>query len=183
MDDRALVRRLKKRSRAALEQAIRRYTPYVSVTVWRVLSSGGAAKEDVEEVVSDVFLALWEHAGTLDEGKELLPWLGTVARNKAADRLRRLPVPAAPLDGLAGITGGPEEEAEQREWAERLWQAVEGLEEPDRTLFLRYYYYGDKLKDVAKALDLNLSTAKSRLLRGRRSLRKVLEEGGIRGEP
>ena len=47
---------------------------------------------------------------------------------------------------------GPQAEAERREWAARLWDAVEGLDEPDRTLFLRYYYCGDKLKDIARAL-------------------------------
>ena len=50
--------------------------------------------------------------------------------------------------------------------------------EPDRTLFLRHYYYGDKLKDAARDLDMKLSTAKSRLLRGRRALKEQLTEGG-----
>ena len=52
------------------------------------------------------------------------------------------------------------------------------MDEPDRTLFLRYYWYGDRLKDVARDLKLNLSTAKSRLLRGRKALREVLTKGG-----
>ena len=92
MEDAHLIARLRRRSRAALEEAIRRYTSYVSVTVWRTLSAGGSApREDVEEVVSDVFLSLWEHAGELHADKDLRPWLGAVARNKAIDRLRRTP--------------------------------------------------------------------------------------------
>lgn len=179
MDECKLAAKLKKHSRAALEQAIRRYTPYVSVTVWRVLSESPATKEDVEEVVSDVFLALWAHAGDLEEGRDLLPWLGTVARNKALDRLRRLPQPPLPLSEMdPAPEAGPEAQTEQRIWAETLWRAVEAMEEPDRTLFLRHYWYGDKLKDVAQSLGMNLSTAKSRLLRGRRALREQLTEGG-----
>ena len=180
MEDAHLIAGLRRRSRAALEDAIRRYTSYVSVTVWRTLSAGGSApREDVEEVVSDVFLALWEHAGELREGGDLRPWLGTVAKNKAIDRLRRSPAPVLPLtDTDAAPQPGPQETAEQREWAERLWQAVDAMDEPDRTLFLRYYWYGDRLKDVARDLNLNLSTAKSRLLRGRKALREVLTKGG-----
>ena len=52
------------------------------------------------------------------------------------------------------------------------------MDDPDRALFLRYYWYGDKLKDVARDLKLNLSTAKSRLLRGRKTLREELTKGG-----
>ena len=85
MEDTRLIQRLRIHSRAALEEAIRRYTSYVSVTVWRTLSAGGSApREDVEEVVSDVFLSLWEHAGELHADKDLRPWLGAVARNNCA---------------------------------------------------------------------------------------------------
>ena len=60
-----------------------------------------------------------------------------------------------------------------------LWDAVEGLDEPDRTLFLRYYYYGDKLKDIARALGLTQTAAKQRLFRGRKALRDTLTKGGV----
>ena len=73
---------------------------------------------------------------------------------------------------------GPEEQAENREWAARLWQAVQSLEEPDRTLFVRYYYEGEKLKDVAKELNLHPATARTRLHRGRKVLKQRLTEGG-----
>ena len=74
MEDARLIERLRRHSRSALEDAIRRYTPYVSVTVWRTLSTGGSAfPEDVEEIVSDVFLALWEHAEELRGDGELHP--------------------------------------------------------------------------------------------------------------
>ena len=179
MEEKKLVERLQKRSRSALERAIDRYTPYVGVTVWRVLG-GTASREDLEEVVSDVFLSLWLHAGELDADQGLRPWLGTVARNRAADWLRTHKE-AAPLPEDAAAPGGadPQAEAERREWAARLWDAVEGLDEPDRTLFLRYYYYGDKLKDIARALGLTQTAAKQRLFRGRKALRDTLTKGGV----
>ena len=145
----------------------------------RVLAGQGA-REDVEELTADVFLALWAHAGELNPEQGLRPWLGTVARNRAADWLRthkeaalcrRTPPPPAartPRPRRSGGSGRP-----------GLWDAVEGLDEPDRTLFLRYYYYGDKLKDIARALGLTQTAAKQRLFRGRKALRDTLTKGGV----
>lgn len=145
----------------------------------RVLAGQGA-REDVEELTADVFLALWAHAGELNPEQGLRPWLGAVARNRAADWLRTHKE-AAPLPEDAAAPGGadPQAEAERREWAARLWDAVEGLDDPDRTLFLRYYYCGDKLKDIARALGLTQTAAKQRLFRGRKALRDTLTKGGV----
>lgn len=176
MDERALVRRLRSGSRLALEQAVRQFTPYVSAVVLRTLA-GRAAREDVEELTADVFLALWAHAGELDPDREVRPWLSTVARNKALDWLRRSREEALPLEEV------PSEEdlqaaAERREQSERLWRAVDGLGEPDRTLFVRYYYQGEKLKEAARGLGLSQTAAKQRLFRGRKILKEKLTEGG-----
>ncbi|MFQ7454077.1 MAG: RNA polymerase sigma factor [Flavonifractor plautii] len=84
-----------------------------------------------------------------------------------------------PEDTAAPGGADPQAEAERREWAARLWDAVEGLDEPDRTLFLRYYYCGDKLKDIARALGLTQTAAKQRLFRGRKTLRDTLTKGGV----
>ena len=88
--------------------------------------------------------------------------------------------PITAVKGFAELLQEPDvTEAERREWAARLWDAVEGLDEPDRTLFLRYYYYGDKLKDIARALGLTQTAAKQRLFRGRKALRDTLTKGGV----
>ena len=70
----------------------------------RVLAGQGA-REDVEELTADVFLALWAHAGELNPEQGLRPWLGTVARNRAADWLRTHKE-AAPLPEDAAAPGG-----------------------------------------------------------------------------
>ena len=177
MTEEQLVKALGRSDLSALEALMDRYTPYVSSVVARILRNRPA---DAEELTADVFLALWAHAGELNPEQGLRPWLGAVARNRAADWLRTHKE-AAPLPEDAAAPGGadPQAEAERREWAARLWDAVEGLDEPDRTLFLRYYYCGDKLKDIARALGLTQTAAKQRLFRGRKALRDTLTKGGV----
>lgn len=176
MDERKLVKKLNRGSRDALDRAVERYTPYVSAVILRTLA-GRACREDVEELCADVFVALWAHAGELEPGQGVRPWLAAVAKNKAVDWLRRTR-PSAPIPEEApDLSPGPEELAQRREQSARLWAAVDGLGEPDRTLFVRYYYEGDKLKTVAAELGLSQAAAKQRLFRGRKALRAALQEG------
>lgn len=176
MDDAALLRRLQRGDTGALNALIRRYTPYVSAAAYRVMAT--LPWEDLEEVVADTFVALWSHAGELEpERGTLRAWLGAVAANKAKNRLRAY-TPAVPLDEDAPASDAPEREVEDRETRDALFQAVDGLDEPERTLFFRYYYEGEKLKTIAAELGLNLSTAKTKLARGRKLLRGRLEATG-----
>ena len=55
-----------------------------------------------------------------------------------------------------------------------LWDAVMSLEEPDNEIFVRYYKFGEKLKDISKATGINISTIKTKLSRGKRKLKIIL---------
>ena len=113
MDERALVKKLNRGSRSALDTAVERFTPYVSAVILRPLA-GRACREDVEELCADVFVALCSHAHQLDPEQGLRPWLAAVARNKAADWLRRCR-PADPIpDNAPDPSPGPEELAQRR---------------------------------------------------------------------
>ena len=179
MDDRELIQGLQAGARSALRQAMETYGGYAAAVLGRTLGNQ-AALEDVEELLSDVFLTLWAHREALDGDKSLKAWLATVARNRGVDYLRRKkethPVP----EGLPDPAPGPEELAERRETEDRLRALVEGMEEPDRTLFLRYYYEEEPLEQVCRDLKMRPSTARSRLCRGRRRLKEQLtQEGGV----
>lgn len=177
MDERKIVEKLNRRSRPALEAAVRQLTPYVSTVIFRTLS-GRVCREDVEELAADVFLSLWNHAGEIDPRQGLRPWLSAVARNRAIDwqRTHRSYEPLP--EDAADPSEGPEQRAVRRDWSARLWAAVDGLPEPDRSLFFRYYYEEEPLGEIAKALGLSQSAAKQKLFRGRKRLKTILSEGG-----
>ncbi len=175
MDERALVKKLNRHKREALDQAVDRYTPYVSTVILRALS-GRACREDVEELCADVFVALWTHAEELDPVQGLRPWLAAVAKNKATDWLRKCR-PSGPIpEDVPDRSPGPEELVQRREQSAQIWSAVDGLGEPDRTLFLRYYFEGEKLKTAAAELGLSETAAKQRLFRGRKALKAALQK-------
>lgn len=179
MDETKLAQKLKRGDRLALDRAMERYTPYLSAVVWNAMGPA-AAREDVEEVVSDAFLALWSHRERLDPRQGVRPWLAAVARNRAVDRLRAAPPRPLPLDeGVEPGSPGPEEDLERRLFADALRRAVEALPPPDSQLVLRFYYEEEKLKDIARDLGMSVPAAKTRLCRARRKLKEILQKGGL----
>ena len=163
LEERELLRRLRRGDPSALEELMDRDMGFACGLAGSVLRG---RPRDAEEVVSDAFLALWEHAGQVEPGK-LRPWLGRVVRNKALKRLRAL-----------GGELPPAEAVEQAERAELIRALLNGLPPQDRAIFLRHYYYGQTAADIGAALAMPPSTVKVRLHRGRRKLKELLMERG-----
>lgn len=87
MDEQNLLSRLRHGDEQALAAAITQYSAYV-VTVIHNRSRGLLSPEDEDELASSVFFALWQSCRTVKAG-HLRAWLGSVARNKTVDRLRK----------------------------------------------------------------------------------------------
>lgn len=162
---------LRRQDPRALEEAIDRFSPYVAGVARRVLGRLGT-REDLEELTSDVFVALWRNGEALRPDSNLKLWLGVVARNRALKHLRlELPLEEAVLtDGEEGLLW------ERREEAQQVRRAVLSMEPLDREIFLRHYFWRQTVDRIAKELEQNPSTVKSRLKRGRQKLRAFLEK-------
>ena len=177
MKERRLLQRLQAGDAQALADLIDSYTAYVYAIAKNVIDPP-LGPEDTEEVAADVFLLLWNHAGDVEEGK-LKPWLAAVTRNRAKDRLRGLHLPIPLEDEAVDVSfPGPEEGIVHQELRQLARQAVEELPEPDRGIFLRYYYLYQKTDEIAAALGMNPATVRTRLARGRDKLRGYLRERG-----
>ena len=129
---------------------------------------------DVEEVASDVFFALWENARKVYSVKG---YLGTVARNMAKNKLRSLGWDL-PLDERMLVVAGdnPETALEEKEKAKAVKRAVLRMPHPEREIFLRHYYYCQKIETISQEMDIPLSTVKTKLRRGRARLGRELEK-------
>ena len=68
MTEEELHHKLSHRQQRALQEAMERYGSYVKTVIYNVLRNQGT-REDLEELSSDVFYSLWEHAGTISRGK------------------------------------------------------------------------------------------------------------------
>lgn len=169
-DEKKLLLRLKNKDVKAVDEAIEIYTPYLSTVLYNMVGNR-LSKEDVEEIVSDVFVVLWQNADYIDlEKGTVKSYLAATARNFALKRLNKRK-DCVCLNEVDLADDGFAEKASNDEF---LWNAVMSLGEPDNELFVRYYKFDEKLKSIAKETGLNISTVKTKLSRGKRKLKKIL---------
>lgn len=86
LNDAKLIEKLKKQNEHALELVIKQYGGYVYTIVHNILFN--MTTQDIEETVADVFIKLWNHTEYLDGTKPLKPYIISIARNTAKNKLR-----------------------------------------------------------------------------------------------
>lgn len=171
VDELKLLRQLKRKQENSINQAIEIYTPYLSTVLYNMVGNK-LPKEDIEEIISDVFVMLWKNAEYIDlEKGTIRSYISVSARNFALKRLNKKSEYTSIDDvELLDTTNFTEDCSEN----EQLWNAVMELGEPDNEIFVRFYKFDEKLKDISKATGLNISTIKSKLSRGKRKLKRIL---------
>ena len=170
-DEEELLQRLRNREKNSIDEAIRIYTPYLSTVLYH-MAGNSLPKEDIEEIVADVFVVLWNNTGRIDLQKGTLrSYLAAVARNFALKRINRK-LDHTSLEDIELSDG--KNFMEENFHNNYVWETVMSLGEPDSEIFVRRYKFDEKIKDISKAMGLNISTVKTRLSRGKRKLRKML---------
>lgn len=180
--ERELARQVRQNPEVGLAAALEAYGGLVKATCRRAL--GEASPQDVEECVAEVFWRFYQSAATWQPERSLKSWLCGIARHVALDKRRamiRRPAVAKPAEELAGIAD-PVDLVERLEAADRrrlVRECVGELAEPDRQIFIRRYFWGEKTAVIAAGLRLDVKAVENRLYRGRQRLRQALLERGI----
>jgi RNA polymerase sigma-70 factor (ECF subfamily) len=176
LEDAALLAQVGEGDEEALETLYRRYGGACFALARRILDDNQLA----EDVVQQVFTALWKGSGFDVRRGALSTWLMSVTHHKSIDVLRReaprrmrLASEQALLE-VAVAGPGPDEEAWMRLRAERTREALATLPAEQRELLLLAYYGGYTQSEIAGLTGLPLGTVKSRTLTAMRKLRVIL---------
>ena len=166
---------LKKGDEEALEWFIDKYGAYVGTVVSNILQSS-MTHEDIEEVTADVFVTLWQSAEKLYP-LNLKGYLSCVARSLSMQKLRDKAT-ELPLDEDILILDDDSEfdRLAQEDQDNMVRNAVYSMPQPDKEIFLRFYYYCQSVSVIAKQMQMNPSTVKTKLKRGRERLRVILSK-------
>lgn len=180
MGDRELLQLL----REDPEQGIRRLMEQYAGLVYSIVNGragGVAAPQDVEECASDVFFEVYQKRESIDPEKGTLrAFLSVVARQRAVNLFRRKEKElrhTADCRGSEAEAGGgadSEEAAMAAEERRQLLAAVKSLGEPDSSIIIRRYYFGQRSKEIAADLGMTAGAVDTRLSRAMGKLREMM---------
>lgn len=134
-----------------------------------------------EEIVEDVYFAVWQQAGRYDPARgRPLGWLLIMARSRALDSLRRRDPALShpePQDLLefepSAALSGPELIDAARD-SVRLHDALGRLDPVPRQMVALAFFRGLSHEEIAAQTSLPLGTVKSQIRRALATLRRVL---------
>jgi RNA polymerase sigma-70 factor, ECF subfamily len=183
-DEAELVSELQAGSETAFDWLITHY----HAPVYNLLLSMLGDTSDAADGSQEVFLKAFRGIRKFRQGSSLKTWLYRIAIREALNHKRwfkrhlqkNVSIDALPEEGRASIEiqdlgATPFEQLASREIQLAVQQAL--LEVPDvfRTAVILRDLEGLSYEEVAEVLECSVGTVKSRILRGRRALRQVLE--------
>lgn len=184
MNDKKIISAIAARDERMLAFVVQKY----SKLLWKIAASiliNAASVQDVEECVADVFIYLWQYPEKYNPDKaKLSSWLSVVARSKAVDSYRRIARKReiSMEEIVVENLGYAENSAADEEMYSRdkLRSCIDELDEKEKELVMRRYYYEQKPAEIAVALDMPKKQVENRLYYVRQKLRKMMEkqEGG-----
>lgn len=183
MNNGGILKLLWARAEEAIAELAKAYGRRLYLTAMNILGS----PQDAEECVSDTYLAVW-NAVPPRRPDPLAGFVYRTGRNISLNRLRadharkRNSSYDLSLEELADCLSGPglEESLDARELGRAIDRFLDTVSRENRVIFLRRYWFGDAIKDIAQTMGMAENTVQVRLSRLRVKLRNhLIQEGCI----
>jgi RNA polymerase sigma-70 factor, ECF subfamily len=171
--DQALIARIATGDRLAMRTLFTRHQVAVYRWLVRILRDETLA----EDVLNDVFVAVWQQAAAFEGRSSVSTWLLAIARYKALSARRRRV--DEPLDETVAATipdpaDDPETALEKRDRAALLRESVARLSSSHREVIDLVYYHGKSVAEVSEIVGAPEATVKTRMFHARRKLATLI---------
>lgn len=156
------------------------YRAHVRPVYW-IANGILASPVDAEDVTQETFVVAWRKLPGLElQGESILPWLATICRFQAANRLRQRrrdqAHTAEALDDTLADTVSVEDQVITAELAARIASEVGTLSDLDREVFRLCAAEGYAYQAAADQLGVSHAVVRNRLSRVRTQLRGAVKE-------
>jgi RNA polymerase sigma factor RpoE len=185
VDEEALVRRARRGSLEAYDELVRRYQERIYATIYHMTSN----HEDANDLAQESFIKAYQALKTFKGGSSFYTWLYRIAVNKTINFLKqrksRVQMSLNDLDfnaehdpDLVALISDktPRREVSLAELQEKLNIAMQKLSEPHRLAVTLHDVQGLSHEEIAKIMDCNIGTVRSRLFYARQQLQAYLSD-------
>jgi RNA polymerase sigma-70 factor, ECF subfamily len=182
--DNELLTAIARGDRQALEELYLSYHRRLA----RFLSRFTPHYENVEEIINDTFMVVWQSATDFRRASQVSTWIFGIAYRTALKSVRRQKnhVAARRLDEYPEQSVDPALQAEVQDW---LMHGLDRLPIEQRLTLELAYHLGHSLEEIAAITDAPVGTVKARMFHAREKLRQYLpplggseSEWQVRGE-
>jgi RNA polymerase sigma-70 factor (ECF subfamily) len=180
-DDLELIRRVGRHDREAFEKLYYRHAPGLGRYAFKLLRR----REAVDEVINDVMLAVWQHAGRFDDGVSTVSaWLFGITHNKVSKMLegtakRERALAAAEAEPKADGGQEPEGAAIGHELGAAMATALRQLSSDHRAVIELAFGQGQSYQEIASVLGCPVNTVKTRMHYARKLLGQLLKRNDV----
>jgi RNA polymerase sigma-70 factor, ECF subfamily len=139
----------------------------------RFLSRITPRYENVEEIINDTFMVVWQSASDFRFASQVSTWIIGIAYRTALKSLRRQKnhTAARSLDDFPEQTVDPTVQTEVQDW---LKQGLDKLPLEQRLTLELAYHLGHSLEEIAAITECPVGTVKARMFHAREKLRLSL---------
>lgn len=136
--------------------------------------------EDIEEIISDVFIAIWKNSEKLSNTTNLKAYLAGTAKNVIKNKYRKIELNFSISDYEERIVDNSnlEKITEQNEQNVMIKEVLKTLKNEEYKIFIMFYYEEISIKEIAKELKCSVGKVKTTLYRVRKIIKRNLEDGG-----
>jgi RNA polymerase sigma-70 factor (ECF subfamily) len=178
--DHELIRRVARGDKSAMHALFSLY----QVRVYRYVLRKVGDSTIAEDVVSEVFLDVWQQANRFKGGSSVSTWLLAIARHKALSAVRPGPdarrvADASVAETVADLADDPEVAAGHTSRGTVIRQCMRALEAAHAEIIDLVYYQGKSVKEISEIVRIPESTVKTRMFYARTRLAKLLVDAGI----
>ncbi len=184
MEDEAIVSLYWKRSEQAINETEQKYGGFCYSIAYHILHNA----EDASESVNDTYLEAWNSMPP-HKPNSLAAFLGRITRRLSVDRWRsshaekrgggEYPLLLDELSECIPSKSSVEQQVELKELAETVNCFLRGLSDEKQQVFLRRYWYGDSMEELATKFGFTVIKVKSMLFHIRENLREHLKKEGF----
>jgi len=173
-EDELLAIRCQLGERAAFDALISRWHE----SLWRYLRRLSGSDDAAADLAQDTWLRVLRGITALRKPASLRAWLFGIARRVAMDRLRHEYVRRTESDiDLEALVADAERDVEAD--VATLDAAIAALPFAEREALTLFYLREFSIDELSALLEIPVGTAKSRLFRARRALRREIEKGAL----
>lgn len=136
--------------------------------------------EDIEEIISDVFIAVWKNSKMLSNTIDIKDYLSGTAKNIIKNKYRKNEINFSISEYEEKIIDNSnlEKQAEENEQNIIIRNTLRTLKKEEHIVFIMFYYENKTTKEIAEQLNCTVGKVKVILHRVRKKIRKSLEDGG-----